>query len=363
MYIFTFLFLMSVSFFSADSTIGRLKIPDLSDSQIIGSAVGVRPFRVSGPRIEKEYMSNHLIIHSYGYGGSGITLSWGAAQEAIMLLEEELINNAELAQETSIAVLGAGVIGLTLAYDLLAKGFEVHLYAKDFSPNLTSNVAAGIWSPPAIKDSYSNELQEKLTRMLDVSCKRFMQSVNRENPEFAGIRFVDHYTLETAYDSATEFFDHDMQQAPVEIYFDNGLIKKGSHEPLLNIENNLFMHDLFDKVKTCGATIIQKTFTSTDEIVALPEKIILNCTSMGSKELFSDSDFIPVRGHLLYLKPQEGINYHIYTPGQSNYWFTISPWNDRLIVGGIFEEGKDEQIIDLSILELLITNARTILAQ
>ena len=48
---------------------------------------------------------------------------------------------------TTVAVLGAGVMGLTTAYDLLEKGYEVHIYSEKWSPNLTSNVAAGSWTP------------------------------------------------------------------------------------------------------------------------------------------------------------------------------------------------------------------------
>jgi D-amino-acid oxidase len=47
---------------------------------------GVRPYRASGVRIEKERIAMKTIIHNYGHGGGGVTLSWGCAAEAISLL-------------------------------------------------------------------------------------------------------------------------------------------------------------------------------------------------------------------------------------------------------------------------------------
>ena len=41
--------------------------------------VCTRPFRAAGPRIEAERLADKLVIHNYGHGGSGWSLSWGSA--------------------------------------------------------------------------------------------------------------------------------------------------------------------------------------------------------------------------------------------------------------------------------------------
>ena len=51
---------------------------------IITVRVGLRPFRKSGVRLELDRMADgRPLIHNYGHGGSGFTLSWGCAQTAL----------------------------------------------------------------------------------------------------------------------------------------------------------------------------------------------------------------------------------------------------------------------------------------
>jgi D-amino-acid oxidase len=53
---------------------------------ILSERVGLRPFRKSGVRLERERLSNGpILIHNYGHGGAGFTLSWGCAEEVLAL--------------------------------------------------------------------------------------------------------------------------------------------------------------------------------------------------------------------------------------------------------------------------------------
>lgn len=48
--------------------------------------VGLRPFRQHNVRVEREPGTD--VIHNYGHGGSGVTLSWGCAEEVVSLVKE-----------------------------------------------------------------------------------------------------------------------------------------------------------------------------------------------------------------------------------------------------------------------------------
>jgi D-amino-acid oxidase len=67
----------------------------------------------------------------------------------------------------AVAVIGAGVNGLTSGLELLRAGFEVTVFAAQISPNTTSNVAAAIWMP------YKVQPQEQALRWAVGSLERF----------------------------------------------------------------------------------------------------------------------------------------------------------------------------------------------
>ncbi|WP_033344857.1 FAD-dependent oxidoreductase [Catenuloplanes japonicus] len=55
--------------------------PSLRDAPVIGSRIGLRPTRRGGPRLERA----GNVIHCYGHGGAGMTMSWGCAEEVTAL--------------------------------------------------------------------------------------------------------------------------------------------------------------------------------------------------------------------------------------------------------------------------------------
>src|SRR5207249_1748378 len=80
---------------------------DVGWDRIIRTVVGLRPFRPSGFVVRAEKLGGKIVIHNYGHGGAGITLSWGTAHLAV----EEVAKTAV----PSCAVIGCGAVGLATA--------------------------------------------------------------------------------------------------------------------------------------------------------------------------------------------------------------------------------------------------------
>lgn len=59
--------------------------PELQSATIIDSWTGLRPFRAD---IRVEIQTGKPLIHNYGHGGSGFTVSWGCAEEVVKLLQK-----------------------------------------------------------------------------------------------------------------------------------------------------------------------------------------------------------------------------------------------------------------------------------
>ncbi|KAF2665882.1 D-amino-acid oxidase [Microthyrium microscopicum] len=70
--------------------------PDLTDGKgienldIIRHAVGLRPARENGARVEKEKIGDIWVVHNYGHGGAGYQSSYGCAEAAVALVNEVL---------------------------------------------------------------------------------------------------------------------------------------------------------------------------------------------------------------------------------------------------------------------------------
>ncbi|GGC40677.1 hypothetical protein GCM10011371_30140 [Novosphingobium marinum] len=118
---------------------GELKPLDLSVENLVRITVCTRPFRPAGPRLDAVNVGDRLMVHNYGHGGSGWSLSWGYAEAVHDLLAVE--------RPRSVAVLGAGCIGLTTAIALAETGAKVTIFAREFPMESPSARATGVWSP------------------------------------------------------------------------------------------------------------------------------------------------------------------------------------------------------------------------
>jgi D-amino-acid oxidase len=60
------------------------RVLNIDKPQVLAERVGLRPFRKSGVRLERgQLRDGRTVIHNYGHGGAGFTLSWGCAREVL----------------------------------------------------------------------------------------------------------------------------------------------------------------------------------------------------------------------------------------------------------------------------------------
>jgi D-amino-acid oxidase len=104
---------------------------NIARDRIIRIDVGLRPFRSAGFVVRNEMLGDKTIVHNYGHGGGGVTLSWGTA--ALALEQAPPVRDC--------AVLGCGAVGLATARLTQERGMQVTIYAAALPPETTSNVA------------------------------------------------------------------------------------------------------------------------------------------------------------------------------------------------------------------------------
>lgn len=295
-----------------------------SPDRVIRTIAGLRPYRDAGFVVRAQDLGSTRVIHNYGHGGGGITLSWGSSRLAVDL--------GLPGHSGPVAVIGAGALGLTTAKLLQEAGYRVRIYAQDVPPHTTSNVAGGQINPSTVfeNDAIDGVFWQQFVAAMDYSYRRFQISVGEDT----GVRW--HTTYDSTRGGPLSDFERSIKPAsrvlgPGEHPFPLTLVRESR---TMYVETGRWLAHLMRDVRLGGVMLDRRAFASPAEIAALPEQLVFNCTGMGAKALFGDDGMIPIRGQLAILLPQPEIQ-HAYT-GAVGYMF---PRPDGILLGGTYERG------------------------
>src|SRR4051794_950582 len=157
-------------------TVPNLPTPDFRfNPDAPGACIaGVRPYRTGSYRLEAESASGRFIVHNYGHGGAGITLSWGCAAKVRDIVRAHVATS----HDREAAVLGAGVMGLTAATLLLDLGLKVTVYSDRAPLQTTSAKAGGQWAVSVV------EFAGKKRELAEIIKAAYREFKSRIGPEF-----------------------------------------------------------------------------------------------------------------------------------------------------------------------------------
>ena len=290
-------------------------------SRVIRTVAGLRPYRASGFVVRAEPLGDKRLVHNYGHGGAGITLSWGSSRLAADL--------GLPGHSGPVAVIGAGALGLTTARLVQEAGFPVTVYAKALPPDTTSNVAGGQISPFGhYRDSsVTPEWRRQFRAAMEYSWRRWQIMVGDDY----GVRWLP-------------TFEESSSTGPSELepYRPNARHLPASGHPFpvdelvgfdtIYVETGRFLRQMMRDIQVAGGRFEVREFGAPEALNQLPERLLFNCTGLGARQLFGDTELQPVRGQLAVLLPQPEVRYAF--AGGAGYMF---PRADGIILGGTFE--------------------------
>jgi glycine/D-amino acid oxidase-like deaminating enzyme len=316
--------------------------------------VCLRPFRAAGPRFDVERIGDAVIVHNYGYGGSGWSLSWGGAAVAV--------GKAMESSPREIAVVGCGAIGLTSAITAQRAGAKVTIYAKELLPQTRSSRATGLWTPDsriALESKAGPAFGDLWERMARTSFKTYRNYLGLPgNP----VEWIDWYNVRRTPrgqggsgepPGALDFAEYGSRirdltprttdVPPGESPFDSASVGR-SEIMMFNIAD--YGHTLMTDFLAAGGRTVVREFHSPAEIAALDEKVVINCPGYGGRALWKDETITPVRGQIGWLIPQPEVNYGLYYSGVS-----MVPRRDGIVVqalegGDMRGYGDDHETVD-----------------
>ncbi len=312
-----------------------------STDRITGVYVCTRPYRAEGPRIETQKLGKKTVVHNYGHGGSGWSLSWGSGTLALQMVQ------ATGAKE--LGVIGCGAIGLTTALLAQRAGLSVRIYAKTLPPDVFSMRASGLWTPDSrICDAaHAPALADRWEMMARMSYARYQSLLGLPGRP---IEWIDGYSLSDApfgkfhgdvpdEPEYGEFEDRvrDLTPRPVEL-------APGTHpfpEPYVRRYTTLMFNIssyadyLMNEYRAAGGKIEIREFEHPEQLQQLPEHTLVNATGYGARALFGDTSVIPVRGQTARLIPQPEVTY-----GLRAQDISVVPRSDGIMVQVIGDSGN-----------------------
>ena len=283
--------------------------------------VCLRPFRAAGPRLDVEQIGDVLVVHNYGHGGSGWSLSWGSGTLAVQ--------KAMQGSPAEVAVVGCGALGLTSARLAQQAGAKVTIYARELLPQARSSRATGSWTPDsriALADAVAPGFPVLWEQMARTSFKTYRNYLGLPGEP---VEWIDYYLLSDApgetptpeHTTAGEltfasYRDRIRDLTPRAQTLPAGATPfpvagvRRTETLMFNVAD--YGHTLMTDFLTAGGVIKQREFHTPAELAQLPQKVVINCPGYGARALWRDESIVPVRGQIGWLIPQSEVKYGLY---------------------------------------------------
>ena len=306
--------------------------PDLE----IRTVVGLRPFRPSGFVVRGEKIGDKLVVHNYGHGGGGVTLSWGTSELAARMIDADAQQVAQSGGTRRAAVLGAGAVGLASARLLQERGYQVTIYARDLPPKTTSNIAGAQWYPYFVYEAEhaTPAFMQQFVEAASIANRRFQLMVG----EHYGVSWKPNYYC-SAQPYTTGRFG---AENPLREFLIDVTAIEGAGNPFprpyvrsvqtMMIEPSIYLPAVMNDFLIAGGKIVVTELHTAADLATLSEPVIVNCTGLGAHTLFADQELTSVKGQLTVLLPQPAVSYAALF--DEYYMF---PRHDGILLGGTHE--------------------------
>jgi len=223
-----------------------------------------------------------------------------------------------------IAVIGAGVIGLSTTLKLNQNGYKVELFTKDDPAETNSSYAGAIWDGTFKEGVYREWSEVSLLQYIEdakskdsgVTLKELLQIYRTEVPDPWFKNTVPMFQVVSETDTPPG-------------------VKEAHYYSVPHIDPKKYLEFLFEKVSKEN-TIFYRELDSLGEL-SEDFDVVINCSGLGSRELAKDTTMYPVFGQLL-LSDSINIEHSFMDDEEFTYYFSHEGY---VVFGGVALKDKE----------------------
>ncbi|XP_062513664.1 D-amino-acid oxidase-like [Corticium candelabrum] len=268
-----------------------------------------------------------------------------------------------MAVQRKIAVVGAGVIGLSTALyiktNLRLDGIpcKIEVFSEHTTPHTTSDGAAGLWEPIFVQGTpgeqqsrWGGETFEWLRHL------RVQEDAGEMGvAQYSGYNLFHEWVEDPPWKDVVIGFRYATEAELKDVKFP---MRHGWHFTNMSAQANRYCGWLLKRCKQQGIQFYRRKVLSLLEFAGWYD-VVLNCTGLGSHQLTSDHDLIPLKGQIMKVSAPWIKDFTLVNG--PDYVAYILPCTDFVVLGGTTESGRWDSDIEESVSYNILENCSKIM--
>jgi D-amino-acid oxidase len=271
---------------------------------------------------------------------------------------------------SSIAIIGAGVAGLVTALELGARGRETVVYAPSAMPETSRTEPTRSTGSPASRDPIPASFvapalftpyplpDEPLFRRATEYSLQVLTRLSHQHPESGVSLSALHEYL--AHPEAERGWLSDLLRTTPIRPLPPGMVQAtATTRP--HIDMRTYMPWLASRARAEGVRFVDARIDRFTEVFARGHRVVVNCTGLGAARLTHDPLIKPMHGQLLHVPNDIGLTHSVHDDASGDRVRYVFAFRDRLVLGGSFIAGRDDDATDQPTIGGIIDRCRSLL--